>query len=84
MHLMSHIAATNPRVTKASAGTGYRTKAIDHGARPASTLGQPSTASVPVTFDRDIWDTSGDSDLVFLTYGSSELGSFLPAEPGDR
>ncbi|MGW0902949.1 IS5 family transposase [Streptomyces sp. NPDC002853] len=31
MHLMSHIAATHPRVTKAWAG--YRTKAIDHGAR---------------------------------------------------
>jgi superfamily II DNA or RNA helicase len=46
-------------------------------------LGQPSTASVPVTFDRDIWDTSSDSDLVFLTYGSPELGSLLPAEPGE-
>ncbi len=33
MHLMSHIAATNPRVPKAWADTGYRTKAIDHGAR---------------------------------------------------
>lgn len=42
---------------------------------------QLSTASVPVTFDRDIWDTSSDSDLVFLTYGSPELGSLLPAEP---
>jgi hypothetical protein len=30
---MSHIAATHPRVTKAWADTGYRTKAIDHGAR---------------------------------------------------
>jgi hypothetical protein len=46
-------------------------------------LGQPSTASVPVTFDRDSWDTSSDSDLVFLTYGSPELGSLLPAEPGE-
>ncbi|MFJ3756596.1 DEAD/DEAH box helicase [Streptomyces sp. NPDC090080] len=45
-------------------------------------LGQPSGASVPVTFDRDVWDTSSDSDLVFLTYGSPELGSLLPAEPG--
>ncbi len=47
-------------------------------------LGQPSTASVPVTFDRDIWDTSSDSDLVFLTYGSPELASLLPAEPGEE
>jgi superfamily II DNA or RNA helicase len=46
--------------------------------------GQPSTASVPVTFDRDIWDTSSDSELVFLTYGSPELGSLLPAESGER
>ncbi|WP_411129791.1 DEAD/DEAH box helicase [Streptomyces sp. x-19] len=46
-------------------------------------LGQPSTTSVPVTFDRDIWDTSSDSDLVFLTYGTPELGSLLPAEPGE-
>ncbi|MFE3514119.1 DEAD/DEAH box helicase [Streptomyces sp. NPDC059166] len=46
-------------------------------------LSQPSAASVPVTFDRDIWDTSGDSDLIFLTYGSPELGSLLPAEPGE-
>ncbi len=44
-------------------------------------LGQPSTASVPVTFDRNIWDTSSDSDLVFLTYGTTELNSLLPAEP---
>lgn len=43
-------------------------------------LGPQSTASVPVTFDRDIWDASGDSDLVFLTYGSPELCSLLPAE----
>lgn len=28
-----HIAATHPRVTKAWTDTGYRTKAIDHGAR---------------------------------------------------
>ncbi|MFF3000670.1 IS5 family transposase [Streptomyces sp. NPDC057950] len=33
MDLMSHIAATHPRVTKAWADTGYRTKALDHGAR---------------------------------------------------
>ncbi len=46
-------------------------------------LGQPPTASVPVTFDRDIWDTSSDSDLVFLTYGSPELASLLPREPGE-
>ncbi|MFE1988278.1 DEAD/DEAH box helicase [Streptomyces mirabilis] len=46
-------------------------------------LGQLLTASVPVTFDRDVWDTSSDSDLVFLTYGSPELGSLLPAEPGE-
>ncbi|MEO3756220.1 helicase-related protein [Streptomyces sp. B6B3] len=46
-------------------------------------LGQPATASVPVTFDRDVWDTSSDSDLVFLTYGSPELGSLLPAELGE-
>ncbi|WSE00952.1 hypothetical protein OG758_46495 [Streptomyces sp. NBC_01474] len=32
IHLMSHIATTNPRVTKAWADSGYRTKAIDHGA----------------------------------------------------
>ncbi|MFF4607886.1 DEAD/DEAH box helicase [Streptomyces sp. NPDC001339] len=48
-----------------------------------SYLDQPSTASVPVTFDRDIWDNSSDGDLVFLTYGSPELGSLLPAEPGE-
>ncbi|MFC9615342.1 hypothetical protein [Streptomyces sp. NPDC056938] len=29
---MSHIATTNPRATKAWADSGYRTKAIDHGA----------------------------------------------------
>lgn len=33
MHLMSYIAATRPRVTKAWADSGYRTKATDHGAR---------------------------------------------------
>ncbi len=33
IHLMSHIAATHPRVTEAWPDTGYRTKAIDHGAR---------------------------------------------------
>ncbi|MFD8403165.1 SNF2-related protein [Streptomyces anulatus] len=46
-------------------------------------LGQSPTASVPVTFDRDIWDASSDSDLVFLTYGAPELGSLLPAEPDE-
>lgn len=39
MHLMSHIAATHPRVTKAWADTGYRTKAIDHGAHLGITFG---------------------------------------------
>lgn len=33
IHLLSHIAAANPRVTKAWADSGYRTKVIDHGAR---------------------------------------------------
>ncbi|WP_179167505.1 MULTISPECIES: transposase [unclassified Streptomyces] len=33
-HLISHIAATHPPVAKARADTGYRTKAIGHGARP--------------------------------------------------
>ncbi|WTU14268.1 hypothetical protein OG787_45855 [Streptomyces sp. NBC_00075] len=33
IHLLSRTAATNPRVTKGWADTGYRTKAIDHGAR---------------------------------------------------
>jgi transposase len=33
IHLLSQISATSPRVTKAWADTGYRTKAIDHGAR---------------------------------------------------
>ncbi|MFF4255001.1 SNF2-related protein [Streptomyces sp. NPDC001663] len=46
-------------------------------------LGQSPAASVPVTFDRDIWDASSDSDLVFLTYGAPELGSLLPAEPDE-
>jgi transposase len=32
IHLLSRIAAENPRVTKAWADTSYRTKAIDHGA----------------------------------------------------
>lgn len=32
IHLLSRIAATHPRITKAWADTGYRTKAIDHGA----------------------------------------------------
>jgi len=36
IHLHSQIAATSPRATKAWADTGYHTKAIDHGARPAS------------------------------------------------
>jgi hypothetical protein len=31
--MLSQIAATSPSVTKAWADTGYRTKAIDHGAR---------------------------------------------------
>ncbi len=33
IHLFSQIATTSPSVTKARAETGYRTKAIDHGAR---------------------------------------------------
>ncbi|MBL1102628.1 IS5 family transposase [Streptomyces coffeae] len=33
IHLLSQIAATSSHVTKAWADTGYRTKAIDHGAR---------------------------------------------------
>nr|WP_282190103.1 transposase [Streptomyces sp. S1D4-11] len=33
IHVLSQIAVTNPRVTKAWADTGYRTKAINHGAR---------------------------------------------------
>jgi transposase len=33
IHLLSRIAAENPRVTKAWSDTGYRTKVIDHGAR---------------------------------------------------
>ncbi|MFI5552814.1 transposase, partial [Streptomyces sp. NPDC051738] len=33
IHLLSSIASANPHVTKAWADTGYRTKAIDHGAR---------------------------------------------------
>lgn len=33
IHLLSQIAATSPRVTKAWTDTGYRVKAIDHGAR---------------------------------------------------
>jgi len=41
---------------------------------------QPSGVPVPVTFDRDIWDTSNDSDLVFLTYGTPELTSLLPMD----
>ncbi len=31
IHLLSHIAKAHPRITKAWADTGYRTKAIDHG-----------------------------------------------------
>lgn len=33
IHVLSSIAADHPRITKAWADTGYRTKAIDHGAR---------------------------------------------------
>lgn len=33
IHLLSQIFRASPHVTKAWAGTGYRTKAIDHGAR---------------------------------------------------
>lgn len=33
IHVLSRIAAENPRVTKAWADTGYRTKVTDHGAR---------------------------------------------------
>ncbi|MCX4524628.1 IS5 family transposase [Streptomyces sp. NBC_01551] len=33
IHLLSNIAAAHPRITKACADTGYRNKAIDHGAR---------------------------------------------------
>ncbi|RAJ50811.1 transposase [Streptomyces sp. KhCrAH-43] len=33
IHLLSDIAGAHPRVTKAWADTGYRTKVIDHGAR---------------------------------------------------
>ncbi|WP_240660305.1 IS5 family transposase [Streptomyces sp. WAC 01529] len=32
IHLLSHIAKAHPRITKAWADSGYRTKAIDHGA----------------------------------------------------
>lgn len=32
IHVLSHIAAAHPRITKAWADSGYRTKAIDHGA----------------------------------------------------
>lgn len=32
IHLLSHIAKSHPRITKAWADTGYRTKAVDHGA----------------------------------------------------
>ncbi|MCX4641397.1 MULTISPECIES: hypothetical protein [unclassified Streptomyces] len=32
MHLMSHIATTNPRPTKAWVDSGYHTNAIGHGA----------------------------------------------------
>ncbi|MGX1267088.1 transposase [Streptomyces phaeoluteigriseus] len=32
IHLLSHIAEAHPGITKAWADTGYRTKAIDHGA----------------------------------------------------
>ncbi|GAX58178.1 DDE transposase [Streptomyces olivochromogenes] len=31
--MLSRIAAANPRITKAWTDTGYRTKAVDHGAR---------------------------------------------------
>ncbi len=37
IHLLSHIAKAHPRITKARADTGCRTKAIDHGASSAST-----------------------------------------------
>ncbi|GAA3482382.1 hypothetical protein GCM10018966_069140 [Streptomyces yanii] len=33
IHVLSNIAAAHPRITKAWADTGYRTKVIDHGAR---------------------------------------------------
>ncbi|SBV03895.1 Transposase DDE domain-containing protein [Streptomyces sp. MnatMP-M77] len=33
IHLLSNIAEGHPRVTKTWADSGYRTKAIDHGAR---------------------------------------------------
>ncbi|ALC22124.1 IS5 family transposase [Streptomyces pristinaespiralis] len=33
IHVLSNIAADHPRITKAWADTGYRTKVIDHGAR---------------------------------------------------
>ena len=41
--------------------------------------------TVPVTFDRGVWDASSDDALVFLTYGSPELEAILPATAsGDR
>ncbi|MFD8348152.1 SNF2-related protein [Streptomyces coelicoflavus] len=46
-------------------------------------LNQPSTAFVRVTFDRELWDTSSDSNLIFLTYGSPELISLLPADTSE-
>ena len=40
--------------------------------------------AAPVTFDRQTWDDSDDSHLVFLTYGSPELASLLPRPDDDN
>jgi hypothetical protein len=39
--------------------------------------------AVSVTFHRQTWDDSDDSDLVFLTYGTPELTSLLPPPADD-
>lgn len=41
-------------------------------------------AQIPVTFDRDVWDSSSDPDLIFFTFGSPELESFLPEAQSSR
>ena len=51
-------------------------------AGPENAAAYTSVASggptVPVTFDRGVWDASSDDALVFLTYGSPELEALLP------
>ncbi|MBU1800854.1 MAG: DEAD/DEAH box helicase family protein [Actinobacteria bacterium] len=60
-------------------GSAALSFAANEGVAVAEDYLKPSDVGpVPATFDRETWDESEDAEMVFLTYGTPELGALLP------